>query len=49
MEAYPQTSQYSSRNTKNRLGGIFSEQRLDTSPMRSTGFLKKSPGVDFAK
>lgn len=48
MDAHPQYSQYSSRNTK-KLGGIFSEQRLDTSPMRSTGFLKKSPGNDFAK
>jgi hypothetical protein len=49
LESYPINSQYSSRNTAKRLGGIFSENRLDTSPMRSTGFLKKSQGFDLGK
>jgi hypothetical protein len=49
LESYPINSQYSSRNANRKLGGIFSEHRLDISPMRSTGFLKKSQGFDLGK
>ena len=54
IEPFPHKNyQYSSRNANKKLGGMFSETKLErdkVSPMRSTGFLKnKGNAFEFGK